>query len=127
MLKPTDIQNKDFDLKVRGYDRDQVDDFLDEIIKDMTILYRDNAELTSRLKEANEELSQLRAKEAEAEKTLELARYQCEELKKNAHMEAKEIINQAKADAQSVLHSIENNKIKMKELCSEFLDKINNM
>lgn len=127
MLKPTDIQNKEFDLKVRGYDRDQVDDFLDEIIRDMTILYRDNAELTSRLKEANEELSQLRAKEAEAEKALELARYQCEELKKNAHIEAKEIINQAKADAESVLHSIENNKIKMKELCSEFLDKINNM
>ncbi len=127
MLKPTDIQTQDFEIKMRGYDRDQVDDFLDEIIADMTVLYRDNAELTSRLKAANDELSQLRAKEQEAEKSLELARYQCEEMKKNAQIEAKEIVAQARVEAQTVLHGIENDKVKMKEICTEFLDKINNM
>ncbi len=127
MLKPTDIQSKEFEIKMRGYDRDQVDDFLDEIIRDITVLYRDNAELTSRLKAANDELSLLRSKEAEVEKSLDLARYQCEEMKKNAQIEAKEIIQQARVDAESVLHNIENNKIKMKALCTEFLEKINNM
>ena len=127
MLKPTDIQEKEFEIKMRGYDRDQVDDFLDELIRDVTVLDRDNAELTSRLKAANEELSELRGKSAEIEKSVELARYQCEEMKKNAQLEAKEIIAKAKVDAESVLHGIENNKLKMKALCTEFLDKINNM
>ena len=127
MLKPTDIQEKEFEIKMRGYDRDQVDDFLDELIRDFTVLYRDNAELTSRLKAANEELAEHRGKAAEVEKSIELARYQCEEMKKNAHIEAKEIIAKAKVDAESVLHGIENNKQKMKSLCTEFLDKINNM
>ena len=122
MLKPTDIQSKEFEIKMRGYDRDQVDDFLDEIIRDITVLYRDNAELTSRLKAANDELSLLRSKEAEVEKSLDLARYQCEEMKKNAQIEAKEIIQQARVDAESVLHNIENNKIKMIALFTEFLE-----
>ena len=121
------LDTKEFEIKMRGYDRDQVDDFLDEIIRDITVLYRDNAELTSRLKAANDELSLLRSKEAEVEKSLDLARYQCEEMKKNAQIEAKEIIQQARVDAESVLHNIENNKIKMKALCTEFLEKINNM
>lgn len=127
MLKPTDIQDKQFDIKMRGYDRDQVDDFLDELIKDFDILYRDNAELTSRLSAVTDELSKLKARESEIEKSVELARYQCDELKKNAQLEAKEIIQMAKIDAESVLHNIENNKLKMKALCTEFLEKIDNM
>lgn len=127
MLKPTDIQDKEFNIKMRGYDRDEVDDFLDQLIRDFDVLYSDNAELTSRLNAANKELSQLKAREEEIEKSLEYTRYQCEEMKKNAQLEAKEIIRMAKLDAESVLHNIENNKIKMKALCTEFLDKIDNM
>ncbi|MGM9936876.1 MAG: DivIVA domain-containing protein, partial [Candidatus Ornithomonoglobus sp.] len=32
MLKPIDIQNKEFEKKFKGYDCDAVDDFLDLII-----------------------------------------------------------------------------------------------
>lgn len=33
-LTPLDIHNKEFNVKMRGYDQDQVNDFLDQIIKD---------------------------------------------------------------------------------------------
>lgn len=127
MLKPEDIQSKEFETKLRGYDRDQVDDFLDEIISDMTVLYRDNTELTSRIKQLNDEVALYRARETEAEKALELAKYQCEEMKKNAQLEAREIIQKARIESETVLHNIENNKLKMKQICTELLEKINNM
>lgn len=127
MLKPSDIQSKEFEVKMRGYDRDEVDDFLDLVIKDMTILYRDNAELTSRIKALNEEISVYQAKESEIEKSLELTKYQCEEMKKNAHYEAKQIIERAKNDAESSLHSMENGKLRMKALLTELLDKVNSL
>lgn len=127
MLKPADIQSKEFETKMRGYDRDEVDDFLDVIIKDMTVLYRDNAELTSRIKKLNDEISVFQAKQSEIEKSLELTKYQCEEMKKNAHIEAKQIIDKAKNDAESSLHSMENGKLRMKAILTEMLDKLNNM
>ena len=127
MIRPEDIQNKEFDVKMRGYDRDEVDDFLDELIKDMATLYKDNTELTSRVKKLNDEMELYRSRQSEIEKSLELTRYQCEEMKKNARIEAKQIIDKAHIDAESVLHNIENSKLRIKEICTELLDKINNM
>ncbi len=127
MLKPADVQSKEFDVKMRGYDRDQVDDFLDEIIRDFEIMYRDNAELIAKLEAAEAEVSGLRAKSDEVEKSLELARYQCEEMKKNARMEAESIIKQAKLSTETVKADIESSKIRMKALCAEFLEKIDNI
>ncbi len=127
MLKPVDVQSKEFEVKMRGYDRDQVDDFLDEIIRDFETLYRDNAELTSKLEAAEAEVSHLKAKSDEVEKSLELARYQCEEMKKNARLEAEAIIQKAKLSTQTVAADIESSKIRMKALCAEFLEKIDNI
>lgn len=33
-LTPLDIQNKNFSTKMRGYNQDEVDDFLDMIVRD---------------------------------------------------------------------------------------------
>ena len=37
-LTPMDIHNKDFPVKMRGYDQDEVNDYLDQIIKDYEML-----------------------------------------------------------------------------------------
>ena len=127
MLKPTDVQSKEFDVKMRGYDRDQVDDFLDEIIRDFETMYRDNAELISKLEAAEAEVASLKSKSDEVEKSLELARYQCEEMKKNARAEAEAVIKQAKLSTETVKADVESSKIRMKALCAEFLEKIDNI
>lgn len=127
MLKPADVQSKEFEVKMRGYDRDQVDDFLDEIISDFETLYRDNADLTAKLEAAEAEVARLKSRSDEVEKSLELARYQCEEMKKNARSEAESIIKQAKLSSETVVADIENSKIRMKALCTEFLEKIDNI
>ena len=127
MIRPEDIQSKEFEIKMRGYDRDEVDDFLDAIIEDMSTLYEDNTELTKRVQRLSDEIAGLKAQSAEVQKSLELTKYQCEEMKKNARIEAKQIIDKANNDAASIMHSIENNKLRMKAICNEMLEHINKM
>ena len=40
MLTPLDIHNKEFKRAMRGYEMNDVDDFLDEVIKDYEKIYK---------------------------------------------------------------------------------------
>ena len=53
-LTPLDIHNKEFHTKLRGYDQDEVNDFLDQIIKDYELVLKENAHLTESLKQSQE-------------------------------------------------------------------------
>ena len=58
MLTPLDIQNKNFKHSIRGYNEEQVDDFLDEIANEMERLNREKEQLKAdmaRLKKDNEQ------------------------------------------------------------------------
>lgn len=44
-LTPLDIHNKEFSKGFRGYDEDEVNEFLDQIIKDYEILIREKKSL----------------------------------------------------------------------------------
>ena len=55
-LTPLDIQNKDFSTKMRGYNQDDVDDFLDQVTRDYEDALQKNRELEKSLKHAEEKL-----------------------------------------------------------------------
>lgn len=124
MLKPIDIREKQFEIKMRGYDREQVDDFLDQIMQDMATLYKDNASLTEEINKLKAKMTEFEAKEKSLAQSVELTKYQCEEMRKSAKLEAREIIDKAKADAEDILHSIEDNKTKITAFCKELLEKV---
>jgi len=44
-LTPLDIHNKEFNLRMRGYDQDQVNDFLEQVVKDYEAVLKENDEL----------------------------------------------------------------------------------
>ena len=56
MLTPVDIQNQDFAVKLRGYDADEVDDFLDMLGGDYEKLFKENLEQKDRIKELKGEI-----------------------------------------------------------------------
>ena len=41
MLTPVDIHNKEFGRSFRGYNEDEIDDFLDQVVNDYEKLYRE--------------------------------------------------------------------------------------
>ena len=47
-LTPLDIHNKEFSRRLRGYDEDEVNEFLDQVIKDYEGVIRENKELSNR-------------------------------------------------------------------------------
>ena len=55
-LTPLDIQNKKLFSKMRGYNQDEVDDFLDMIVRDYEEAVQKNRELEKSLKHAEEKL-----------------------------------------------------------------------
>ena len=45
MLTPLDIHNKEFKRSFRGYNEDEIDDFLDQVVNDYEKLFRENDNL----------------------------------------------------------------------------------
>lgn len=50
MLSQQDIRNKQFSAKFRGYDQEEVDDFLDEMIATLDALEQENQSLKRQIK-----------------------------------------------------------------------------
>jgi cell division initiation protein len=63
-LTPYDIHNKEFKRSFRGYDVDEVNDFLDQIIKEFELLTREKLELEQQVEELQAELERLMEGEA---------------------------------------------------------------
>lgn len=57
-LTPLDIFNKDFKYSLRGYDVDEVNEFLDLVIKNFEYLIEENRELKEQLKTFREAASE---------------------------------------------------------------------
>ncbi|MBQ5822360.1 MAG: DivIVA domain-containing protein, partial [Selenomonadaceae bacterium] len=45
MLTPVDIHNKEFSRSFRGFNQEEVDDFLDQVVNDYEMLYRVNHQM----------------------------------------------------------------------------------
>lgn len=58
-LTPLDIKNKSFANKMRGYNPDEVDEFLDQVIEDYEEAIRKNRELEKSLKHARRKVNVL--------------------------------------------------------------------
>jgi cell division initiation protein len=53
-LTPLDIQNKSFAVKMRGYEKNEVDDFLEIVVRDYEDVTQRNRELEKALRHAEE-------------------------------------------------------------------------
>src|SRR5699024_5391934 len=55
-LTPLDIHNKEFSRSFRGYDEDEVNEFLDQVIKDYEMVIREKKELEEQVEQLKEKL-----------------------------------------------------------------------
>ena len=95
MLKPMDIHNKEFKKSMRGYDMEEVDEFLDEIIVDFEKMQRELDVLKTQLSNYSENMNSYREKEISLNNALVSAQRFADELKQDAEQKAPEIISQA--------------------------------
>lgn len=112
MLKPVDIQNKEFEKKLKGYDCDAVDDFLDIVIQDYDMLCKENAALREKITLLTETVDRYKEIEETMQRSLDVAQQSAQDIKNNANMEAEAIVNRAKLDATRLARQIDEEHIK---------------
>ena len=103
-LTPLDIHNKEFTKSFRGYDEDEVNEFLDQVIKDYEMVIREKKELQQKVNELDERLNHFTNIEETLNKSILVAQETAEELKGSASKESKLIIKEAEKNADRIVN-----------------------
>ncbi|MCX8031237.1 MAG: DivIVA domain-containing protein [Thermodesulfovibrionales bacterium] len=114
-ITPLDIQNKQFRIKFRGYDMEEVSSFLELIREELEELLRENASLKDQLSRADEQLIEYRKMEVTLRETLLVAQQMVEDYKSNARKEAELIKKEAELEAENIIKAAQEKAIKIHE------------
>jgi cell division initiation protein len=104
-ITPVDIQHKTFKKALQGYDRAEVDQFLDEVIETLEDDAHQCAALEAEIGDLKERISHFKAMEESLQNTLVLAQRTADEVKASAHKEADLIREQARLAAEREIAS----------------------
>ena len=116
-LTPMDINNKEFKKGMRGYNADEVDDFLDEVIENYESLYKENTTLKDKINSLQEQLEQYKKIENSIQNTLILAQNAADQAKSSSEKEAELVIKNANDTAQKIIDKANND---VNQISSEY-------
>lgn len=103
-MTPLDIQQMVFKVVFRGYDKEEVNRFLEEIAQTVELLNRDDAVQREKIVFLEQQLAELKRTEATLSSTLLSAQSLAEDVKRNAHREADLVIKEAEQKAGELIH-----------------------
>lgn len=99
MLTPNDIAGKGFAKAFNGYNKSEVDEFLDKISEHLEALIRESDYFKSQVTETEKKLTEYQLLEESLKDALLVAQITSNEMKKKAAIEAKRIVAEATAQA----------------------------
>ena len=105
-ITPMDIEQQEFSRSFRGYNEEEVDDFLDKIVKDYEELINENARLNEEIEKMQEKLKEFSQIEETLRSALLNAQKSAEEIRERVEDEAKIIIEKAEASANALKQKI---------------------
>jgi len=102
-ISPIDIEQQEFGRSFRGYNEEEVDDFLDKIVKDYEELIKENAKLKEEIDRMKDRLKEF----SEIEETLRSAllntQKSADEIKDRVENKAKLIVEKAEKEAEIII------------------------
>ncbi len=108
-----DINSKEFRKVLRGYDSNDVDEFLDKISEDYEALYKENSSLKEKMSLFEEKLNHYSKLESTIQNTLLLAQNAAEQAKSASQKEAEIIVKTANEAAHRILDKANNDVYKI--------------
>ncbi len=102
-LTPNEILDQEFARSFRGYNREEVDAFLEEVSKALSEVIKERNALKDELSACKAQVEELKKKEEQMREALVTAKQVCDEMKKQARKEAELIVEQAKVDAERIV------------------------
>lgn len=103
MITPQDIENKIFTYALKGYKREEVDKFLDEITLELTALLEENQRLQRNIASLQQEIQEHKQNESSVMETIEQAKSLMSDISESAEKRAEVIIKNAHADATRIV------------------------
>lgn len=119
MLTPLDIENKRFSKSIKGYNLDEVDDFLDQLTVDYERLYKENNELKNQLENMQNDLEHYKSVEQTLQNTLIMAQSTADDIKANAQNRADQIIRDAQSEARRATDEITKEEFEIRKRTEE--------
>lgn len=123
MLTPLDIENKRFTKAIKGYNSNEVDEFLDELTVEYEKLYKENAELRSEVESNKKDLEHYRSVEHTLQNTLVMAQTTAEDIKKMANQQADQILKDAELNAKQSVEDLSRQEFEMRVKLEEMKKK----
>lgn len=102
-LTSMDISNKEFRKAMRGYDAEEVNDFLERVSEDYEILYKENSSLKEKVQALSEKIEHYGKMETTIQNTLLLAQNAADQARVVAQKEADLIVCNANDSAKKVI------------------------
>ncbi len=115
-ITPLDIRKQEFKKVFKGYDKHEVDIFLEMVAKEMEDLIKENTALIEQVRELEAKIEDYRRMEKTLQDTLTSAQRTTDELRRKAEREAENIIKNAKLEAEKILNEAHK---KMQDLLSQ--------
>lgn len=102
-LTADDIKDKQFNSKMRGYDRSEVDDFLKEVSETINSLTEQNHQLAEENQTAKEQLRYFTEMKDSLNKSILVAQEAADKVKTNAKREAEIMVREAQKQATDIV------------------------
>jgi cell division initiation protein len=118
-LSPVDIKTRQFAKSMRGFDADEVKDFLEKIAAEVEELVNENDSLKEEVDELKASINDFRSKEEDlqnalhkaqdsSEKSIDSTRKQANLMIKEAELKASKIVDKAKENANEIRNAVIN-------------------
>jgi cell division initiation protein len=104
-LTPMDIHHKEFGNSIRGYNREEVDQFLDEVADELERLFKENVDMSERLDVAAEKVRSYVDMEKTLHNTMLAAQQSAEDVKAKAAKEADSLLKDAELKAKDLIQA----------------------
>lgn len=119
-LTPMDIHNKEFTRSFRGYEEDEVDQFLDEIVDEFERMYKENIELRDRLGMLAEQINNYKTMENTLKETLVTAQKTANDVSESAQKKSDLIIREAEGEARKIIEDANQRVVGIKREFDEY-------
>ena len=112
-ITPIDIQQVSFAVRLRGYDRKEVDNFLDLLAKDFEKLIKESQEIKEKMASLENQVMELKKKENTLNSTLIAVQKVVDEMKQNAQKEVGLLIKEAELKAEEITQGAQAERLRL--------------
>ena len=133
-ITPIDIQQVSFGVRFRGYNRKEVDNFLDLLAHDYEMLIKESQEIKEKTASLEIQVMELKKKEATLNSTLIAVQKVVDEMKQNAQKEVDLLIKEAELKAEEITQGAQVERLRLQSEIKDlqrqkvlFLEKIRSM